>query len=192
VPAGFTVNPQLACVLPLMCLEDEEVAIERGLDGAHFFGYSLAHYYAFGAHRPGRTDIWEEFLKNRSAFGFDRGIAARTGRQLGAQLLEDGLGALRGAIGTPDQVRELVRRYEEAGVDQLIFVSQAGRNRHEDICESMELFAREVMPEFAERADGLEREKAERLAPAVEAALGRRLPAQELPADFTVPAVLKV
>jgi hypothetical protein len=29
-----------------------------------------------------------------------------------------------------------VRRYEAAGVDQVIFVSQAGRNRHEHICES--------------------------------------------------------
>ena len=68
-----------------------------------------------------------------------------------------------GAIGTPDQVRELIRRYEEVGVDQLIFVSQAGRNRHEDICESMELFAREVLPEFAERADAAEAAKEERL-----------------------------
>ena len=46
------------------------------------------------------------------------------------------------------------RRYEAAGVDQVIFVSQAGKNRHEHICESLELFAKEVMPEFAERARG--------------------------------------
>ncbi len=67
------------------------------------------------------------------------------------------MGSLRGAIGTPEQVRELVRRYEEAGVDQLIFISQAGRNRHEDICESMELFAREVMGEFHDRAEKMEK-----------------------------------
>ena len=89
-------------------------------------------------------------------------------------MIEQGLGSLRGAIGTPDQIRELVRRYEEAGVDQLIFISQAGRNRHEDICESMELFAREVMAEFKERAEKTERLKSERLAPAIEAALARR------------------
>jgi len=46
-----------------------------------------------------------------------------------------------------------VRAYEDAGVDQLIFVSQAGRNRHEDVCESLELFAREVMPEFKDRVE---------------------------------------
>jgi len=189
VPAGFAVNPSVACVLPFMCHRDEEVAIERGLDGGHFFGYSLAHYYVFGQHQPGRTVLWDEFERNRSAFGFDRGIAARTGHPLGAQLLEQGgLGALRGAIGTPDQIRELVRRYEAAGVDQLIFVSQAGRNRHQDICESLELFAAEVLPEFAERAAELERSKLDRLAPSIDSALARRQVPPPVPEGYTVPA----
>src|SRR6266540_3241304 len=169
VPAGFALNPQVACVLPLMCHEDEETAIDRGLDGAHFFGYALAHYYVFGTHRPGVTNIWEEFQANRSSFGFDRQIAAQTGVELGAQLLQEGLGSLRGAIGTPAQIRDLIRGYQAAGVDQLVFVSQAGRTRHEHICESLELFAAEVMPEFAEHADEHDQAKAERLAGAREA-----------------------
>jgi hypothetical protein len=74
-------------------------------------------------------------------------------------------------------------------VDQLIFVSQAGRNRHEDICESMELFAREVLPEFAERADAADRAKEERLSGAKAAALARRPPPRRLPEPFEVPAV---
>jgi alkanesulfonate monooxygenase SsuD/methylene tetrahydromethanopterin reductase-like flavin-dependent oxidoreductase (luciferase family) len=189
VPGGFAVNANLACVLPFMCHEDEETAIARGLDGGHFFGYSLAHYYAFGRHRLGETNVWDEFEQNRSAFGFDRRVAAQQGQVLGAKLLEEGLGALRGAIGTPDQVRELIRRYEEVGVDQLIFVSQAGRNRHEHICESMELFAREVLPEFAERADAAEAAKEERLASAKAAALARRPPPRTLPEPHEVPAV---
>ena len=65
------------------------------------------------------------------------------------KILQQGLGSLRGAIGTPDQIRDLCRRYRKAGVDQIIFVSQAGPNRHEHICESLELFAKEVLPEFA-------------------------------------------
>jgi alkanesulfonate monooxygenase SsuD/methylene tetrahydromethanopterin reductase-like flavin-dependent oxidoreductase (luciferase family) len=186
VPAGFAVNPQVACVLPLMCHRDEETAIERGLDGAHFFGYALAHYYVFGAHRPGRTSIWDEFQANRSAYGFDRQIAARTGVQLGAQLLQEGLGSLRGAIGAPEQIRELVRGYQAAGVDQLVFVSQAGCTRHDHICESLELFAAEVMPEFAEQADDHDRAKSARLEAAIEAALARREPPRQPPADYTI------
>jgi alkanesulfonate monooxygenase SsuD/methylene tetrahydromethanopterin reductase-like flavin-dependent oxidoreductase (luciferase family) len=188
VPAGFTVNANLACVLPLMCHADEATAIERGLDGSHFFGYSLAHYYVFGVHQPGVTNVWEEFEENRERFGFSRHIAARTGQPLGAQLMEQGLGSLRGAVGTPDQIRELVRAYEGAGVDQLIFVSQAGRNRHEDVCESLELFARQVMPEFKDRVGAAEAAKHERLAPAVEAALARRSPRRSAPAGYAFPA----
>ena len=62
--------------------------------------------------------------------------------------MQHGLGSLRGAIGTPEQVLDLCRRYEAVGVDQVIFVLQAGPNRHEHICESLELFAERVMPEF--------------------------------------------
>ena len=62
--------------------------------------------------------------------------------------------------GTPDQVREFLRRYEEAGVDQVIFVMQVGKNKHEDIMSSLELFGREVLPEFAERDPQLRADKA--------------------------------
>jgi alkanesulfonate monooxygenase SsuD/methylene tetrahydromethanopterin reductase-like flavin-dependent oxidoreductase (luciferase family) len=189
VPGGFAVNANVACVIPFMCHANEGTAIEQGLDGGHFFGYSLAHYYAFGIHRLGQTSVWDEFVENRARFGFDRAVAAQEGQVLGARLLERGLGALRGAIGTPEQLRELIRRYEAAGIDQLIFVSQAGRNRHEDICASMELFAREVMPEFAGRADAVEEAKDEKLAAVKAAALARREPARHLAQPFVVPAV---
>ena len=79
-----------------------------------------------------------------------------------------GLDSLRGCIGTPVQIREFARAYEDACVDELIFVSQAGRNRHEDICESKELFAAGVMPELAERAPQREAAKRERYAEAIE------------------------
>ena len=174
VPAGFAVNPNLAVVMPFMCHEDEEVAIERGLDGGHFFGYSLAHYYVFGNHSPGRTNVWKEFESNRALWGFDRKVASQTGGSIAAQLFEQGLGSLRGAIGTPDQIRALMRGYADAGVDQVILVSQSGRNRHDHICESLELFAREVMPELREGDEAREKAKSERLASAVDAAMRRR------------------
>ena len=105
---------------------------------------------------------------------------------LGVKIFQEGFGSLRGAIGTPEQIRDLCRRYEEAGVDQVIFVSQAGKNLHEHICESLELFAKEVMPEFAERTEERERAKQERLAPAVEDALRRRDPPRIADPDYTI------
>jgi alkanesulfonate monooxygenase SsuD/methylene tetrahydromethanopterin reductase-like flavin-dependent oxidoreductase (luciferase family) len=178
VPVGLAVNPQVACVTTMMMHHDEETAIRRGIEGANFFGYSLGHYYVFGEHTPGQTDVWQEFLAKRSEVGYDPEVAARALKEetLGAKLAAGDTTGLRGAIGTPEQVRRYLRRYEEAGVDQVIFVLQAGRNRHEHIMESIEMFGREVLPEFAERDPTLTKAKAERLAPVIEQVMARRRP----------------
>ncbi|MFM7225642.1 MAG: LLM class flavin-dependent oxidoreductase [Actinomycetota bacterium] len=195
VPIGDAVNPNLACVTTFMCHPDEDEAVRRGLEGANFFGYSLAHYYVFGRHRPGVTDVWSEFASRRHERGYDpEAVAAASGAsdRLGAKVVTDAAQGLRGAVGTPDQVREYLRRYEACGVDQVILCFQAGRNRHEHIMESLEILGREVLPEFAERADRAEREKQARLAPVVERALARK-PASDhppLPADdYSFPAI---
>jgi alkanesulfonate monooxygenase SsuD/methylene tetrahydromethanopterin reductase-like flavin-dependent oxidoreductase (luciferase family) len=186
VPAGFSVNPNLAVVLPMMCHTDEQTAIERGIDGAHFFGFSLAYYYAFGEHRPGHSNVWREFTERRDEVGFARQIVTSDDAPLGVRLLQEGLGSLRGAIGTPEQVAALMERYEAAGVDQVIFVCQAGANRHDHICESLELFCAEVMPRFAERTEEHERTKAERLQGSIEQALARRAPARTAEPGYVV------
>ena len=54
-------------------------------------------------------------------------------------------------MGSPTYIRENSLKYEAAHVDALLFLSQCGDRRHEDIMESLELFAKEVMPEFKER-----------------------------------------
>jgi alkanesulfonate monooxygenase SsuD/methylene tetrahydromethanopterin reductase-like flavin-dependent oxidoreductase (luciferase family)/putative sterol carrier protein len=184
--AGFAVNPNLAVVVPFMCHPDEQTAIERGIDGAHFFGYSLAHYYVFGKHEPGRTNVWEEFNQNRDNYGFARNIVQAGDAPLGVRLLQEGIGSLRGAVGTPQQITDLLARYEKAGVDAVIFVAQAGRNRHEHICESVELFAREVMPRFSDNEEARERAKRERLAEACEKALQRRSPARQMTTGYLI------
>ncbi|HEY3061939.1 MAG TPA: LLM class flavin-dependent oxidoreductase [Chloroflexota bacterium] len=186
VPAGFAVNPNVAVVVPFMCHADEQTAIERGIDGAHFFGYSLAHYYVFGEHVPGQTNVWDEFQRERAQRGFARELINANDAPLGVRLLQETLGSLRGAIGSTSQVRELLERYEAAGVDEVIFVSQAGRNQHEHICESLELFAREILPGFEARRAQREAEKAARLAPAIERALSRRPAARTAPTNYTI------
>ena len=97
---------------------------------------------------------------------------------------------MRGATGTPDQIREYLTRYEEAGVDQLIFVMQAGKNRHEHICEAIELFGTQVLPEFKERDAAHVAAKAKRMAPIIDAAMARKdRTAPELPEGYSFPAM---
>ncbi|CAN5429214.1 LLM class flavin-dependent oxidoreductase [soil metagenome] len=195
VPVGFAVNPQVACVSPMMLHHDEAEAIRRGAEGGNFFGYSLGHYYVFGDHHPGRTDVWAEYIERRAAQGYDPDAiaAAEKAGTLGAKQAAGDTTGLRGSIGTPAQVRDYLRRFEEARVDQVIFVLQAGRNEHEHIMESIEIFGKEVLPEFLERDEAQVQAKAKRLAPAIEAAMVRRAEVyhQEDVGDYSFPALPK-
>jgi hypothetical protein len=172
----------------MMAHRDEREAIARGIEGANFFGYSLAHFYIFGEHVPGQTDVWQEFQDKRKKMGYSPEVAiALEQERLGAKVAAGDSTGLRGAVGTPAQIREFVRRYEQAGVDQLIFVMQAGRNRHEHIMESLELFAREVMPEFKDRDEKVVAQKKQRMQPAIDAAMARRVDdAPPLPEGYTI------
>jgi alkanesulfonate monooxygenase SsuD/methylene tetrahydromethanopterin reductase-like flavin-dependent oxidoreductase (luciferase family) len=167
VPIGHTVNSNLAIVTGMSCHSDEAEAVRRGLDGFRFFGYSLGYYAVFGEHRPGRADLWQRFL------------------QVKDQLPEN---AGRGGIGTPAQLREHLSRYEKAGIDQVMFVQQSGANRHEHICQSLEVFASQVMPEFKEREEARAAQKQRELAPYIEAALARK-PRMPPVADTDIPLV---
>jgi alkanesulfonate monooxygenase SsuD/methylene tetrahydromethanopterin reductase-like flavin-dependent oxidoreductase (luciferase family) len=168
VPIGHAINPNIAMVTGFSLHADAEEAKRRGLDGFRFFGFALAHYYVLGKHKPGRTDIWQRYEAIKGSLPDE--------------------GANRG-VGSPDQMREHLEGFREAGVDQVVFIQQGGNNRHEHICESLELFASEVMPEFKEGEEEREREKLERLAPAMERAMERKewLPA---PADDEIPELL--
>jgi alkanesulfonate monooxygenase SsuD/methylene tetrahydromethanopterin reductase-like flavin-dependent oxidoreductase (luciferase family) len=195
VAIGDAVNPSIACVSTFMCHPDEQVALARGVEGANFFGYSLAHFYVFGRHQPNRTDVWSEYQKRRAEHGYDpEAVRAAAGNsdRLGAKVVQGGIAGIRGAVGTPEQIREYLRRYEEAGVDQVIFISQCGKTRHEHIMESLELFGRKVLPEFQERDAKAEREKQRRLEPVIEAVLARK-PASDHPPlpspDYSFPAI---
>jgi hypothetical protein len=125
---------------------------------------------------PGRTNLWGEYLEKRGDRTAEMMQAARNG------------GANSGGIGTPDDMRAHLRAMERAGVDQVIFLQQAGRNAHEHICESLSLFASEVMPEFRAEVAGREARKQSELAPFVAAALGRKNWMRPL-ADREIPVV---
>jgi len=99
-----------------------------------------------------------------------------------------------GCIGTPAELRATLATFQDSGVDQTIFIQQGGNNRHEHICESLELFAARVLPGFAERHEARERRKAEALAPYVARALERMpplAPMAEVPAVESYPVLMQ-
>ena len=175
-PVGEAVNAQVACVTPMMVHHDEHEAIARGIEGANFFGYSLGHYYVFGEHEPGVTDVWQEYNEQRDQLGYSPEAAAQALERGAARRQDRGRRhhgpARRDRHARPDA--RVPQRYEEAGVDQVIFVQQAGKNRHEHIMESLEIFGKEVLPEFAERDEKQVAAKTKRLEPVVEKVLARK------------------
>jgi alkanesulfonate monooxygenase SsuD/methylene tetrahydromethanopterin reductase-like flavin-dependent oxidoreductase (luciferase family) len=193
IPIGDAVNANLACVTGFFCHDDENEAVRRGAEGTNFIGYSLGHYYVFGRHRPGGGNLWAEYQQRRTEKGFDPeavALAAGSSQTLGATVAQEGTSGLRGAMGTPAQIRDYLRRYEDCGVDQVILSCSAGRNRHDHIMESLELFAREVLPEFMERDERHQREKADRLAPVIATVMARKPAADHPPVDpdYEIPA----
>jgi alkanesulfonate monooxygenase SsuD/methylene tetrahydromethanopterin reductase-like flavin-dependent oxidoreductase (luciferase family) len=175
VPIGHSVNANIAMVSNFSLHEDRAEAIRRGQVNFEFFAYALN---ALVAHDtvPGRTDLWGEYMAKREAMT-DEKIASMAYAQ-----------DYVSGIGTPDDMIRHIREFETAGVDQIIFLQQAGRNPHEQICDSLRLFADKVQPEFKARVTEREARKAEELAPYIDAALARKPRMAEL-ADDEIPVV---
>jgi alkanesulfonate monooxygenase SsuD/methylene tetrahydromethanopterin reductase-like flavin-dependent oxidoreductase (luciferase family) len=177
VPLGHSVNANIALVTGFSLHHDRGEAIRRGQEGFEFFAYALNALVAQDQ-VPGRTTVWQDFQARRSPDSVARRIAA-------ADEQGDEYAA---CIGTPVDAARYLRQMRAVGVDQVIFIQQAGRNRHEDICSSLELFAAGVLPEFADGEQERQQRKADELAPFIEAALARKRWMQPL-ADHEIPVV---
>ena len=175
IPLGHSVNAQIAMVSSFSVHRDRAEAIRRGHEGFEFFGYALN---ALVAHDtvPGRTNLWGEYLKLRGT------------RTEEIVALATGAGDYASGIGTPADMRKHLRSFQDAGIDQVIFLQQAGRNTHQHICESLQLFAAEVMPDFKAEAGARAQRKAAELAPHVAAALKRKAWMRPLE-DHEIPVV---
>ena len=175
VPLGHSVNANIALVSNFSVHHDRDEAIRRGHEGFEFFSYAINALVAHDA-IPGRSTLWSDYIAMRGERTQEIIDAAKFTEQRAS------------GIGTPDDMRRHLGAFQDAGVDQVIFLQQCGRNRHEHIVESLELFAAEVMPTFKADVAERERRKAEDLAPFIAAALKRKQWMRPL-ADDEIPVV---
>jgi len=124
----YPANPNIAMVNGFMCARTDEEAIEKA-SGWTFFIFALGYYGRAGVDAPGAGNLWEAYQQWK-------------GSEQEKQALTNGL------IGSPETIRKRLRQFQDAHVDQVILLNQAGKTSHKDICDSLELFANEVMPEF--------------------------------------------
>jgi alkanesulfonate monooxygenase SsuD/methylene tetrahydromethanopterin reductase-like flavin-dependent oxidoreductase (luciferase family) len=127
----YATNPNIALVSGFMCAETDEAAM-RMADGWTFFQFALRFYSTHGVVEPGTVNLWQEYQ------GWKESPAGQKSRRTGL-------------VGSPETLRRKLHKFEESNIDQVILLNQAGNNTHADICSSLELFAREVMPEFHAR-----------------------------------------
>ena len=56
------------------------------------------------------------------------------------------------AMGTPDEIIDVMKKYQEAGVDQVLCFVQPGNLPHTNIMDSIKLMGRHVIPHFNAKA----------------------------------------
>jgi hypothetical protein len=78
-----------------------------------------------------------------------------------------------------------LKEFEDVGIDQVICLSQAGNIPHEMLCSSIELFSKEVLPEFKDRDQKAAGRQAERRARLSEICMPRR-PKSGAPKERTI------
>jgi alkanesulfonate monooxygenase SsuD/methylene tetrahydromethanopterin reductase-like flavin-dependent oxidoreductase (luciferase family) len=175
VPIGHAVNANLAMVSNFSLHHDRAEAIRRGQEGFEFFSYAVNALVAHDVY-PGRSSLFADFQKAR-AMNDEEIILTLKGLERNAS-----------GIGTPDDIRHHIQGFQDSGVDQVIFLQQAGFNKHAHIREALELFAKEVMPEFKAVVAEREAKKAKELASYLEAAMARKKWMAPL-ADDEIPVV---
>jgi alkanesulfonate monooxygenase SsuD/methylene tetrahydromethanopterin reductase-like flavin-dependent oxidoreductase (luciferase family) len=108
-----------------MCAETGEEAREN-VAGWTFFIFALSRYGRKGIDAPGESDLWAEYQVWRDS---DKAKEA----------VDNAL------VGSPETIHEKLWQFQKSHVDQVTLLNQAGKTSHKDICESLEMFAKEVM-----------------------------------------------
>jgi alkanesulfonate monooxygenase SsuD/methylene tetrahydromethanopterin reductase-like flavin-dependent oxidoreductase (luciferase family) len=134
-PVGEFVNNQVNGVAWMYCGESDEESLQVGGAGAMAFMNSAAHLTGVGSVYP------------TPAYGSQASAIQLRNRP------GDVAGPVRQAtpIGSPHHIIESLKQWEEIGVDRMVFLINYDQViPHRKIMASLERFAKEVMPAFAE------------------------------------------
>lgn len=136
-PVGEFINEQVNTVNVLFCHEDRDYGIEAGLRIFDTFNYlagqPLSVHQAYPTHAY-PAPVQPPALGREATGGPEGGV-------------REGL-----AIGDPDRIIDVLRKWESAGVDRVVFLLNAVETvSQQEVLDSLRLFAREVMPRFTGR-----------------------------------------
>ena len=127
--------PPISLNVNMYCHEDAEVARERSLPYIHTFFASNVRHYEFTGHHFAQTEGYQRYDEIAQAF-----------RQMGVEAAADAYAA-SALCGTPDQIIKQIADIQYVlGSFQLIVLPSFGGMPYDQAGQSLELFAKEVMP----------------------------------------------
>jgi hypothetical protein len=138
-PVGSFVNEQVNTVNFLFCHEDNMYGARTGQRMAGTFNYLAEQLLAARQAYPTRSYPNLGLLPalRREATSSPEGQ------------IPEGL-----AIGNPDRIVEVIKRWESVGVDRINFlINTVETIPQEEVLASLRLFAKEVMPKFAPKGE---------------------------------------
>ena len=131
-PSGFVgkvPNEHVAAFAIACCHKDDRIGRDAACAAARWYN--------------GDNNVELNHVRFASAGGKDA-VVAKFRARTNDQLIADGM-----AIGgNPDSVCRQVEKWAEAGLDQMIFVLQAGNATHDDVMRSIDLIGEQVIPRF--------------------------------------------
>jgi alkanesulfonate monooxygenase SsuD/methylene tetrahydromethanopterin reductase-like flavin-dependent oxidoreductase (luciferase family) len=131
---GAFVNDQFAGFTLMHCGRDDADALQTGGAGAEWYVRATNMLYAIWAQAGAQSYRWY-------AEQFEKG----SGQEVDiARMADEGVLC----IGGPERCAQIVDHYRAQGIDQLIFLVQAGGTSHEAILDSLRRFGEQVIPRF--------------------------------------------
>ena len=138
-PAGAFVNEQVSAASWLYCHPDGDMAVEKGKRLLGAFSSAASQITEAKQAYPASNYLEPGLL---GMFRADPDSPGLKGKKL-----PDGL-----CVGDPAMIIEAIKRWENAGADSLVFlINYLEILTQPEVLDSLKLFAREVMPHFAEK-----------------------------------------
>jgi alkanesulfonate monooxygenase SsuD/methylene tetrahydromethanopterin reductase-like flavin-dependent oxidoreductase (luciferase family) len=134
-PVGQFVNDRFGAFTMMFCGEDDADAKSRAGEAVCWYTNLVEAVYASLA-GLGQDESYAWYKKRLEQEGMKQ------------RSLEELVERRSAIVGGPSRCIDSIRWYEQQGVDFMILLVQAGNLSHDDICDSLRRFGREVVPKF--------------------------------------------
>lgn len=130
-PVGDYVNDNIMVVTNMVCMENREDAFAAAAASGMSYYTSLQMHWLDNIPKPPNYPVWPDRIPEPTVEQLKK--AAEIGMVV---------------VGDPDDCAKAIRNWENIGVDQLCFSPTTNNMHQEQIIGSMELFGKEVLPQF--------------------------------------------